>query len=471
MYTDFYNLREKPFDLTPSSRFLYLGEVHKEALALLTYGVEEKKGFVLLTGDVGTGKTTMIHALLNNLDKNTLYVHLSNPLLSPTDFLKHLAHEVIKKNFRFKTRREVLLEFESFLKQCIRKRNIFVLIVDEAQKLSFDLLEEIRLLSNMETGEEKLINILLVAQPEFNKKLSEPRCKPILQRIGIRYHMKPLDMKGTREYILTRLRLAGAEDGTKIFQEDAIISIYGYSKGYPRMINIIADNTLLLGYSRDRKKVTIKMVEECYRDIRPEEQTGNAVEHHKNPFDNRLPPMKGFRKYWRWVAFFFMFAIIILIVAVSLRFFIIQQQGIDMKVNDLEEEIKAFKSDIKRYQLQLIDVLKREQEVQNSDKSQLSSRHDATNEQMNDNQNNYLNEVRTGNPSIEMRNVPPSWPIIIVKEGDNIARLMKKIYGRTGQDILDMLRTYNPELKDINSIYVGQNIIFPPLSEIKNGRS
>ena len=142
MYIDFYNLREKPFELTPSPRFLYLGETHKEALALLTYGVVERKGFILLTGEVGTGKTTMIRALLANLDESVRFVHVSNPLFNPIDFMNYLASSTFKRKVHFKSKAAFLLEFEGFLKECFQHQKNFILIVDEAQNLSFELLEE-----------------------------------------------------------------------------------------------------------------------------------------------------------------------------------------------------------------------------------------------------------------------------------------------------------------------------------------
>jgi general secretion pathway protein A len=172
MYTGFYNLKEKPFDLTPSPRFLYLGETHKEALCLLTYGVMERKGFALLTGEVGTGKTTIVQAFLQDLDSSVKYVSLSNPMLSATDLLLHVACGLGLRT-RFSSKGAFLIQFEDFLRKSFQHRHGALLIVDEAHKLSFELLEEIRLLSNMETAEEKLINIFLVGQPELNEKLSQ----------------------------------------------------------------------------------------------------------------------------------------------------------------------------------------------------------------------------------------------------------------------------------------------------------
>jgi general secretion pathway protein A len=267
VYESFYNLDEKPFDLTHSSRFLYLGEAHKEALAMLTYGIMERKGFVLLTGEVGTGKTTIVHALMSGLDDSVRSVHLANPTLSPKEFLEYLTLSAFKSRISFKSKAEFLLAFEGFLTRCSQDQGSFLLLVDEAHKLSFELLEEIRLLSNMETAEEKLINIFLVGQPELNKKLSDPRCRALLQRISIRYNIKPLSFEGTEEYIVRRLKVAGAKKPDALFSGAVRKAIHEYSRGYPRMINILADNLLLLGYAREKRKLTPAMVKECSDDL------------------------------------------------------------------------------------------------------------------------------------------------------------------------------------------------------------
>jgi general secretion pathway protein A len=270
MYTAFYNLRSKPFNLTPSVKSLYLGDIHKEALALLTYGVMDRKGFILLTGEVGTGKTTMVHALLNSLGKDIQYVYLSNPLFSVNDFMNYLAFSAFKEKMDFKNKTDFLIHFELFLKKQAKDQKNFTLIIDEAQKLSFELLEEIRLLSNLETSEEKLINIFLVGQPELNELLNQPRCRPLLQRISIRYHIKALDEAASLEYISTKLKLAGVGKPDTIIPRNVAKTIFHYSDGYPRMINILADNVLLLGYSRGEKHITPGMVKECYNDLQLE---------------------------------------------------------------------------------------------------------------------------------------------------------------------------------------------------------
>jgi len=275
MYADFYNLKEQPFNLTPSPRFLYLGEVHREALAVLTYGVVERKGFILLTGETGTGKSTMVQALLDNLDDNVRYVYFPNPLLSAKDLMTYLAYSAFRKRVNLRSKADFLIAFECFLKQRSLDDKNFVVIIDEAQELSLELLEEVRLLSNVGTAQKNLVNIFLVGQPELNKKLNHSRCRPLLQRISIRYHMRPLDLQGTQEYVDGALKIAGAKHGQKIFPKSVVKAIHKYSEGYPRMINILADNLLLLGYSRGVKSITPSMVKECHDDLHPD---SNAVE-------------------------------------------------------------------------------------------------------------------------------------------------------------------------------------------------
>ena len=299
MYTEFYRLNEKPFKLTPSSRSLYLGGIHKEALAHLTYGVIERKGFILLTGEVGTGKTTMIHAMLTSLGKDIQYVYLLNPLFSANDLMNSLSFSAFKEKIFFKNKTDFLINFEGFLKRQSKEGQIFNLIIDEAQKLSHDLLEEIRLLSNMETSEEKLMNIFLVGQPELNELLNQPVCRPLLQRISIRLHIKELDEAASLEYISTKLRLSGAENPDSVIPRDVAHAIYRYSGGYPRMINILSDNILLLGYARGKRRITTSMVKECYDDLRLEGTLFDTINKKENR-ESKNRGLWGMARYFKW---------------------------------------------------------------------------------------------------------------------------------------------------------------------------
>ncbi|NLA74494.1 MAG: AAA family ATPase [Deltaproteobacteria bacterium] len=355
MYTAFYELNEKPFELTPSSRFLYLGDIHKEALALLTYGVTEKKGFILLTGEVGTGKTTMVHALLSNLDDSVQYVHLSNPMVSPKDFLKYLAYSVLKRRFQFKTKGDLLIWFENYLKECQKKRINFVLIIDEAQNLSYELLEEIRLLSNMENGAEKLLNIFLVGQPEFNAILNEPRCRPLRQRIGISYHIRPLDEQGTGEYVYKRLDLAGAKESRKLFSKEIVKALHFYSNGYPRAINVLADNLLLLGYSRSSKKLTPEMVKECYLETKYEApQYDIELVDRVSEDISRITISSG---YWKWLVSIAAGLLLVLAVGGAAYYVKLQQSAVESDIKVLKEEFQSLKTGMEENQRQILEAI------------------------------------------------------------------------------------------------------------------
>lgn len=264
MYLQHYQLAQKPFQINTDPDFLWFGEKHKEALATLKYGVLDNKSFLLLTGDVGVGKTTVINALLQILEENDQVATVHNPELDRMDFFNHIA-EAFGLPGHFETKRAFLTEFGKFLLQCYYKGRRVLLIIDECQLLNHKLLEEIRLLSNLEKNGEKLINIFFVGQLEFKDVLLQPENNAIRQRITVHYNIAPLTYPETEAYIDYRLKVAGARN--KIFKKSAIREIYRYSKGYPRLINIVADRALLTGYIHSAKIIKKKTVKECAREL------------------------------------------------------------------------------------------------------------------------------------------------------------------------------------------------------------
>jgi len=267
MYESFYGLEENPFNVTPNPEFIYLGEHHREALAQLLYGVREKKGFIVITGEVGTGKTTLVHYLLEKMDGNghTRTAFLFNPRLTVNDFIQYILKD-LGVRVQGKTKGEYLHNLHRYLLNAYSKDERVVLIVDEAHSLDPELLEEIRLLSNLETSKSKLIQIVLIGQPELDRTLSRPEFRQLRQRINLRYYLPPLSEKETREYIEKRLRIAGAKESP--FTDKAIKEIYMRSGGIPRLINILCDNALLNGFALDQKKVDERSVKEVAKDLK-----------------------------------------------------------------------------------------------------------------------------------------------------------------------------------------------------------
>ena len=265
MYHEHYGLVRSPFEMTPDPAFLYLGDAHREGLATLVYGVRARKGFTLLTGEVGTGKTTLLHALLAQLDRDTLSAFIFNPRLTPLDFFRMMFDELgIEKECRGKA--EYLLALNHFLIERLEQNLSTLLIVDEAQNLSAEMLEEIRLLSNLETPSSKLIQIMLVGQPELWEMLSRPELRQLRQRIVLRHQLRPFDEKECEDYVQERLRLAGYT-GTGLFNRAALKQLYRVTGGTPRLINIVCDGALLLGFGRDLQQIGRDAIREVAADL------------------------------------------------------------------------------------------------------------------------------------------------------------------------------------------------------------
>jgi general secretion pathway protein A len=286
MYTKYYGLTRKPFALTPDSSVVFMSETHQEGLAILKYGILSKKCFLVLTADVGSGKTTLLQTLVSSLGRDIHLCLLNNPILQRDEFFSYIA---TKLGLRWDGNKALfLIEFGELLKKCYTKNERVLLVFDEAHVLPVDLLEEIRLLSNLEEKGQDVLSIFLVGQPELNERMSDDRLLPLRQRIGIRFHLSRFSLSETRQYILFRLRHAGARH-LNIFSDDAIAEVHQVSQGTPRLINIICDHALLSGFAESKPVVTAEMVRECVEDLHfPGEESALPVAKQAKPDRMRL---------------------------------------------------------------------------------------------------------------------------------------------------------------------------------------
>lgn len=260
MYNEYYGLIRAPFEMLPDPSFLYLGEAHREGLATLVYAVNSGKGFVMLTGEVGTGKTTLLHALLAQLDSKTNSAFIFNPKLDPLGFFRMLFEE-LGVGPACDSKAEYLLALNEYLIAKLAANERVLLIIDEAQNLSTEMLEEIRLLSNLETPTSKLIQIMLVGQPELQLLIDQPELRQLRQRIALRHHLRPFDETEVSAYVSERLSKAGYT-GRGLFKKRALKELFRVTEGIPRMINNICDGALLLGYARQESVLGVDAIRE-----------------------------------------------------------------------------------------------------------------------------------------------------------------------------------------------------------------
>ena len=272
MYKSHFGLTRNPFEISPDPEFLYSTDAHREALAAMYYGIRGHSGVVVLTGEVGTGKTLIIRCLLQVLSENKLAsAYVFNPKLSALQLLQYIAGDLGLPPTRSKS--ELLLKLNHFLIERHRQDLETVLIVDEAQLLQKDLLEEIRLLTNLETSQQKLLQIVLAGQPELEKKLDSKNLRQLKQRVTFRCNLSPFSPEDTGHYIRHRLQVAGAGAGAdKIFSEETVLMIHEYSNGIPRLINTICNNALVSGYASHAHSISGMIISEVAADLRLKRQ-------------------------------------------------------------------------------------------------------------------------------------------------------------------------------------------------------
>jgi len=269
MYKTFFGLTRNPFEISPDPYFLFATARHNEALASIVHGVLRHKGFIVVTGEVGTGKTLLVRCLLELLRRQDIAsANIFNPCLSPLEFLRYIVGDLGIKTAH-QDKGSLLLELNNYLIARHRKNTTTVLIVDEAQHLEPELLEEIRLLTNLETSQQKLLQIVLVGQPELDQKMDSPDLRQLKQRIALRCQLEPLQEEETKSYIMRRLQRAGANShANTMFSGETIASVYRYSRGITRLINTICENALIASYAEKAQSVLPEVIEEVAKDLR-----------------------------------------------------------------------------------------------------------------------------------------------------------------------------------------------------------
>jgi general secretion pathway protein A len=267
MYNEFYGFRESPFNITPDPRFLFFSDRHREAFNHMLFGIRERKGFIQITGEVGAGKTTVCRAVLEELGDQVRTALILNPCLTSTQLLRAILAELGLESKNDKV--ACLHVLNQFLLAQLAAGHDVVLFIDEAQDLDFDLLEQVRLLSNLETDQRKLLQIVLLGQPELREKLDERRLRQLRQRITVRYHLKPLSREEMEHYIQHRLHVAGG-NGLPTFNRFALGAIYRYSGGVPRLVNAVCDKALLCGYVTGADHLTWRHVRRAIRELEGE---------------------------------------------------------------------------------------------------------------------------------------------------------------------------------------------------------
>jgi len=264
MYEKFYNFSEKPFNTTPDSKFFFASSKHIEALNSLIYAINERKGFVVITGEIGAGKTTVSRTLLNKIDGDTKVALITNTHITQKELIEQILDD-LSVDYSPGGKQKLIKQLNKFLIEQLAMNTKIVLIIDEAQNLTPKVLEEIRMLSNLETEKEKLIQIILMGQPQLKAKLHHPKLEQFKQRIAINYHITSLTIEETHEYIKHRIKLV-TQSSEQIFTSEAVNSLFYYSNGIPRIINLVCDSALLSGYICDSKIITPVIMNEVIRD-------------------------------------------------------------------------------------------------------------------------------------------------------------------------------------------------------------
>ncbi|HEU4344674.1 MAG TPA: AAA family ATPase [Candidatus Binatia bacterium] len=432
MYNSYFGFIESPFRVTPDPRFFYTNPVYQEAYANLRYGIEAKKGFIVMTGEVGTGKTTLLRKLMRNLEGTISSVFVFNTYLSFPELLQLILHDLglaPKETNKI----AMLQELNEYLIEGLKQRHIVAVLIDEAQSLSDESLEGLRLLSNLETDQEKLLQIVLIGQPELEVKLDQPQLRQLKQRVALQGRLAPLGNEEVGPYIEFRLQAAGYT-GKDLFPRDAVQQIGFYSKGIPRVINTICDNALLNAYARSQKTVSADVIAEVARDLRLEPES--EITETKTPpaesvyAPNRETPIRKVlnelsRHKGSWMIRAGVGTFAATLVFLALASIIDPQTFLSMPGNPGE----VFKRNLNQW----VRLITRQEAVPKPVSAQ-----------------------------VELK---PEEKRVTIQSGETIYKIATDAYGANSYLGLNLIKEFNPTIKDLNWVFPGQDLLLPPLTQ------
>jgi general secretion pathway protein A len=517
MYNAFYGLKENPFDITPDSKFLFWSQKHQTAFRHLLYSVQSRKGLILLTGEVGTGKTTLLAALIEFFkgpEAKTRIVYLENSKFNSDDLFRYIFNE-LGLTVRTTRKSDYWIRLKDFLLECNQQGEQALLILDESQNYTPDVLEEVRLLSNLETSEGKLIQIILAGQLQLMSNINKPDLYQLKQRIGISYNLRPLNREETHLYIQKRLEVAGAKD-LSIFSQDSIESVYDYSKGIPRIINILCDNALLFGYATKRNQISTSVIVQVAENMdlekldvpntqqyeslsekqdRPEEigsdkeksrddiiikyakrYNRKVIDHesmsdkslnYRALYDEKIERERKIRKRFAWLAQVGIVSITILVVVLLAndKFFVRAEAFIQA----LFHSTSPVKNDTHG-----VAASKSEPDIPNHRPPQRQEAErrptDVSMERIVVPSSQSLlataavpGESSPEQPAPTTRLAQADAKFIVVQTGDTFRAILLKRYGVYNRMIIERILEANPAVQDINTILIGQRIVLPNL--------
>jgi len=435
MYNSHFGFSESPFNVTPDPRFFYTNRVYREAFSALRYGIEAKKGFIVITGEVGTGKTTLLRKLMRTLGETVHSVFVFNTLLSFPELLQLILHD-LGLTPREPSKVTMIQELNDYLIQQLKQGHVVSVLIDEAQNLSDEALEGLRLLSNLETDQEKLLQIVLMGQPELKARLDQPALRQLKQRVAFQCQLAPIEDEETGPYIDLRLRAVGYT-GKDLFQPDAVRQIAFYSQGIPRVINTICDNALLNAYAESKQFVSAPMVREVGLDLRlrPDvpiteaKTTAMALISKSAPLalrrtlSKQVPPLKLRRMVRAGVG-----------TALGCLLFAVLVSAIDP--HDFLR-LAADRLEVSKHNLnQWVALVARPQAVPEKV------------------------------PVKAERAVETPWKLqrVLIQHGSTISKIVSDAYGAHSFLALDIIKEFNPQIENLNWVFPGQEILLPPLT-------